>query len=155
MKCPFCAEDINDGAVICRHCGKKLRKSPAVAAILNFFFWGAGYLYCGRQWAVAILIPFILWNLLSIYQMQYEFVEFLPVQLIYQTIIGGLLALHAYRIAEDYNRQSNIQQDLLDKRTDKTSQERREEKIGYLALLVIAALANEKYRPIVTSKKRQ
>lgn len=33
------------------------RRSPATAAILNFFFWGAGYVYLGRQWGLFILIP--------------------------------------------------------------------------------------------------
>ncbi len=34
-------------------------RSPSTAAILNFFFWGAGYIYAGRSWGLAILIPTI------------------------------------------------------------------------------------------------
>jgi hypothetical protein len=33
-------------------------KSPAGAAVLNFLFWGAGYVYVGRMWGLLILIPF-------------------------------------------------------------------------------------------------
>lgn len=106
MKCPFCAEDINDGAVICRHCGKKLRKSPAVAAILNFFFWGAGYMYCGRPWGVAILIPFILMGIYLVSTGQLESPPDLSSVFI-GNIPGFLLAWHAYKIAKEDTPLSN------------------------------------------------
>ncbi|MDD2338536.1 MAG: zinc ribbon domain-containing protein [Geobacteraceae bacterium] len=32
MKCPFCKEDIQDGAIKCRHCGSMLNSSETVAA---------------------------------------------------------------------------------------------------------------------------
>ena len=35
-------------------------KSPIAAAVLNFFLWGAGYVYLGRMWGLAILIPYCL-----------------------------------------------------------------------------------------------
>jgi len=40
--------------------GSAANKSPATAAVLNFLFWGAGYIYAGRAWGWAILIPYIL-----------------------------------------------------------------------------------------------
>jgi hypothetical protein len=30
-KCPFCAEDIQDAAIVCKHCGRELQGDPAVA----------------------------------------------------------------------------------------------------------------------------
>lgn len=107
MKCPFCAEDINDGAVICRHCGKKLHKSPAVAAILNFFFWGAGYMYCGRQWGVAILIPFIL---VSFYALSTGLLESPPdlLSVFIANIPGFLMAWHAYKMAKEDTPRSSV-----------------------------------------------
>lgn len=35
-----------------------MNKSPASAAVLNFFFWGAGYVYLGCMWGLWILLPF-------------------------------------------------------------------------------------------------
>lgn len=28
MLCPFCAEEVKDEAVVCKHCGRNLRQSP-------------------------------------------------------------------------------------------------------------------------------
>ncbi len=103
MKCPFCSEYINDTAVVCPKCRHKLQKSPVAAAVLNFFFWGAGYLYCGRQWGIAVLIPFILLNLWAIGVAEPDGE---PLDLL-SALIGGipgfLMASHAYKMAESDN----------------------------------------------------
>ena len=99
-KCPFCSEDINDTAIICPKCHHKLQKSPAVAAVLNFFFWGAGYLYCGRQWGIAILIPFILLNLWAFGATESGGEPLDLLSVLIANIPGFCMAYHAYKIAE-------------------------------------------------------
>lgn len=105
MKCPFCEVDINSAAIVCRHCGMKLRKSAAAAAILNFFFWGAGYWYCGKQWGVAILIAYIVLTIvgIQIIAAKGEPPEFHLQQLLIPWIISIALAYHAYKMAQTYS----------------------------------------------------
>lgn len=110
MKCPFCAEEIKDEAIKCPFCREfleksswKKRKSPTIAAILNFFFPGGGYLYCGRQWGIAILIPFIIISMIQIQTMQEESPdEFSFIN--WTLIVSGILAWHAYKMTETDNR---------------------------------------------------
>jgi len=46
--------------------GRRRRKSPGLAAFLNFFFWGLGYIYAGRSWGWFIFIPCILLSLAAL-----------------------------------------------------------------------------------------
>jgi len=74
-------EELVGEAVVCLHCSAsvpvpkellhasnassttsnsqgKMNKSPMGAAFLNFFFWGAGYVYLGCMKGLWILLPF-------------------------------------------------------------------------------------------------
>ena len=83
--CPFCAEDIKDAAIVCKHCGRNLMKtsqsspvqtqvivqqlpnqpSAGVAAVLSLIVPGAGQLYRGRLlsglvWFVCVVVGYML-----------------------------------------------------------------------------------------------
>jgi zinc-ribbon domain len=69
MFCPKCGASNQDNATFCSSCGNTLtvapggsvppsspleRKSPIIAAILNFFLFGVGYLYLGYKKVLGI-----------------------------------------------------------------------------------------------------
>lgn len=64
--CQDCGGRINEKAVVCPHCGVKIKslseRSPVLAAFLSFFIFGLGQIYTGQigktvgMWVLVIIL---------------------------------------------------------------------------------------------------
>lgn len=75
-KCPYCAEMIQQAAIVCRYCGRSLsetkslspnknRKNPWITILLNLVFlvMGLGYIYIGNWKRFGIVLFIQLFSL--------------------------------------------------------------------------------------------
>ncbi len=77
------------------------RKSPATAGVLNFLFWGAGYIYAGKGWGWAILIPWILLVLVGLAAMAEMSAGDLALSTVLSLPIDIALGWHAYQTVKE------------------------------------------------------
>jgi uncharacterized membrane protein YvbJ len=55
-KCPFCAEEIQDAAIVCKHCGRELTdKHPKAVKVRQ-----ADWVSTTAKWGVAVFLILIL-----------------------------------------------------------------------------------------------
>lgn len=77
----------------------RTKKSPGGAAVLNFFFWGAGYVYLGRMWGLWILIPFCLLGLAVMAESSASAPSGAAIVLV--NLPGVAMAIHAHGMAKE------------------------------------------------------
>jgi len=81
------------------------RRNPWLAAFLNFFFWGAGYVYAGRRLFLGVsLLLFTMIILLGAGLAQHDFYQAAALTLAAWLLISVALAREAYFEARERNR---------------------------------------------------
>ncbi len=82
-------------------------KKPWLAALLNFFFWGMGYVYVGKRIAFGILIFLVglIETVWAFYQGEYLLH---PAYITASTIAAIAFTYDGYRNAQEVNRQVGV-----------------------------------------------
>jgi TM2 domain-containing membrane protein YozV len=90
MNCPFCKEEIQEGALKCKHCGSMLvatgtdnmltneNKSRIAAILLAFFLGGVGiYKFYLGSWGWGIIYLLFVWTFIPALISLVEFIRYL------------------------------------------------------------------------------
>jgi DNA-directed RNA polymerase subunit RPC12/RpoP len=110
VECPYCQSPATVpeqlfGPPVARTIGPTSstvqQKSPATAAVLNFLFWGAGYVYAGRAWGWAVLIPYILLTLIGLASGSQCSTADVLIATLLTLPIDFALGWHAYQIVKE------------------------------------------------------
>jgi hypothetical protein len=109
VECPYCKAEVTvpsqlfgvPPAARTVRTASAARKSPATAGLLNFLFWGAGYIYAGRGWGWAILIPDILLNLVGLGMMANVSAGDVALGTLITLPIAIALGWHAYHMVKE------------------------------------------------------
>ena len=78
------------------------RKSPILAAVLNFLFPGVGYLYVGRRVTFAVLL--FIGYLFGIFAFFIEEFRFGGLELVSSTVVAIAFAIDAWSEASNHNK---------------------------------------------------
>ena len=111
VECPHCSASVHVpgelfGAPMASSANPRaqnaMSKSPAGAAVLNFFFWGAGYVYLGRMWGHWILIPFCLLTMVGCFAlMESGWPDYTLGEVVLTNLPGVGMAFHAHGMAKE------------------------------------------------------
>ena len=113
VNCPECKKEVSDTAVTCPHCGYQLKetpilRSPALAAVLNFFFHFPAYFYVKEYFLGLAFLALYVSNVIEAFNMLNEYHELTPgyctFSMLMGLIISTLLAFDGYYRVKKYNK---------------------------------------------------